>query len=131
MWKTNVLTAQTGLEQRRRLRNAPRRQIEAAFTLIGMDRRLYDSLMVGPAAHAWHYPLWWEKYHLTANAISPDVHLTMEDTSNSEVTSGSDLLLRGTLPFVCEVVTVESISGGHVCSPLRCCETGQKERWSI
>ena len=69
LWKTDVLSSQTGIEQRRRLRNAPRRQIEAAFTLIGQTRRLYDNIMnnVG-ASHTFNYPLWWEKYFLVAPA---------------------------------------------------------------
>jgi hypothetical protein len=115
LWKTDVLTSQTGYEQRRRLRNAPRRQIDAGFTLIGMDRRLYDSLMVGdPAAHNWHYPLWWEKYRLVAPAHTGGTGLAMDDLSYTEVTSGSVLMLRGTLPFVSEIVTVTGVAGGLV-----------------
>jgi hypothetical protein len=111
LWKTDVLSSQTGIEQRRRLRNAPRRQIEAAFTLIGQTRRLYDNIMnnVG-ASHTFNYPLWWEKYFLVAPATAGDTTILVTDMSFSEVTSDDIILIRGTSPFVYEIATIQTFA---------------------
>jgi hypothetical protein len=108
-WKTDVLSSQMLYEQRRRLRTSPRRTITANYTLIGSDRRLFDSYMIGPAMGRWTYPLWWENMPLTSQALIGDTLLNC-DTRNTEVVPGSVVILIGNSPFIYEARTVSEVT---------------------
>lgn len=123
MWKTDVLTSQIGYEQRRRLRNAPRRQIEAGFTLIGTDRRLYDAYMEGSGSGRWIVPMWWERLLLTNNGAIGDTTLYC-DTRYTEIVAGSTVMLRGATPFIYETLKVTSKTNSTITF-----ETGLTRDW--
>lgn len=113
-WKTDVLPSQTGIEQRRRLRNAPRRQIEAAFTLFGAERRLYDAYMRGPGAGYFHTPLWWEKTFLNLPASIGDTALYCVGADVGEMLSQDTIMLIGATPFITETATVASVNADGI-----------------
>lgn len=112
-WRTDVLTSQTGIEQRRRIRNSPRRVIEATYTVIGASRRLLDSFLSGPGAGYWHVPLWWEKCNLTAIANEGDSVLSI-DLAGVEVAAGDTIMILGATPFIYEMVKVRQVNPNGV-----------------
>lgn len=112
-WKTDVLSSQMAYEQRRRLRTSPRRVIAANFTLIGAERRLFDSYMIAAAVGSWNYPLWWENMPLSDYAMEGSTVLEC-DPSNTEVTEGSVVVLIGPTPFIFEAHTVAEVTSNTI-----------------
>lgn len=60
-WLTDVLISESGAEQRRKLRQYPRRSLEATFTRFTDTRNLIDSFMAGVGQHYSLVPLWWDE----------------------------------------------------------------------
>lgn len=60
-WMTDVLSSETGAEQRRKLRLTPRRSFEATFMRWGENRGLLDSTLVGIGQGLCLLPLWHDK----------------------------------------------------------------------
>ena len=112
-WLTDVLISQDGAEQRRRLRQAPRRVIEARFTLLRDDRRLYDSYMAGPQAGAWRVPLWWERNRLVLPADATSRSLTFH-FAGSEIAPGDTVMVVGDDPFTYDLALVSGVGDGGV-----------------
>jgi hypothetical protein len=65
-WKTDVLTAYDGTEQRIKLREYPRRTFEFAFAATGRQRRRLDSMLYGWGARQWALPIWPDGEQLSA-----------------------------------------------------------------
>ena len=107
-WKTDVLTSQTGSEQRRKVRQTPRRDIEAKYLVYRKTRRLFENYMNGPAAALWRFPIWWERYHMTAGLSAGDHFIAMPDTTFSEFIAG-DFVMIWADPFNYEIVRVLSV----------------------
>lgn len=60
-WLTDVLTSESGAEQRRKLRQYPRRNIEASFLAHGYDRSLLEAYLTGVGQGYGLVPLWWDQ----------------------------------------------------------------------
>ena len=112
-WLTDVLISQDGAEQRRRLRQAPRRVVEANFTLLRDQRRLYDSYMAGPQASVWRVPLWWERNRLALPADPASRSLTFP-FAGSEIAAGDTVMLVGPDPFAYDLALVSGVADGGV-----------------
>lgn len=56
-WSTNILTSETGIEQRSALYAAPRRYFNANFYIADKDRQLFNN-MTSWYARNWAVPLW-------------------------------------------------------------------------
>jgi uncharacterized membrane protein YgcG len=106
---TDVLPSMTGVEQRRKVRQWPRRDIEADYTLFRERRRFYDSLMKGPSNNFFRVPLWWDKFVLTAEAIAGDSTLTA-NIANGEWNLGAYIMILGDTPWTYEIVRVRALS---------------------
>jgi hypothetical protein len=63
-WLTDVLTSTSGAEQRRGLRQVPRRRLEASFLLEGNDRQKFDLLLAANANGYWTLPIWTDMQYL-------------------------------------------------------------------
>lgn len=59
-WLSDVMTSETGAEQRRALRTRPRRSFEAGFLRKGPNREWLDSFLVGVGQNLLLVPLWHE-----------------------------------------------------------------------
>jgi hypothetical protein len=104
-FKTDVLASVTGVEQRRKLRNSPRRDIEAKYVVYRNTRRLYENLMNGPGGALFHVPVPWEKWNITAAANPGDTTLIVAAVA-SEITSGSTIMLWAS-PLQFELLVVD------------------------
>ena len=111
IWLTDVLTSETGVEQRRRLRNSPRREIDVNFIIWRAGRRLFDSLLMGVGAGGFHFPLWWEKRNLTQEAFEGDTTIYL-NTSYGEFVPGCQIMILGSTPFIYELLHVNDLGNG-------------------
>lgn len=67
-WKTDILEAQDGTEQRRAMRSLPRRSFEYGLTLTGQDALNFESLAYGSPQFSYATPVWTDSANLTAAA---------------------------------------------------------------
>lgn len=65
-WLTDVLQSESGAEQRRKLRQFPRRSVEATFSTFGDSRNLIDSFLTGVGQRFCLVPLWWDETPISA-----------------------------------------------------------------
>jgi hypothetical protein len=65
-WKTDVMEAWDGTEQRVRLREYPRQSCEFTVTAAGMERRKLSSALWDWQAKDWHMPIWHDETRLTS-----------------------------------------------------------------
>ena len=106
-WLTNVISSQTGVEQRRALRVGARRHFEVSGLLEGRDRRLFDMAVFDWGSRLWSLPM----YH-DVQWIGPlqaeDLEIPCE-TENRELVVDGLVLLQGENAKHHEVVTVREI----------------------
>ena len=107
-WATDILQSESGMEQRRAIRLAPRREFEASLLVDGRERQLLDLSLFGWGSRVWALPIW------------PDIQLTQADvpagataipcsTTGRDFRAGGLALLRGESAFRVEVVEVLSV----------------------
>lgn len=75
-WKTDVLRAFSGKEQRRKLRNIPRRSFEFDIQVSGEDAQYWQNLMWGWQARTFAIPIWTDKTTLVSGALAGAMTLT-------------------------------------------------------
>lgn len=80
-WLTDVLTHRDGTEQRRRLRQLPRRGFVYRATLNHGDARRFDTLTAGWQHRQYLLPVWSDVARLTAAAAVDDLALAVDDTT--------------------------------------------------
>lgn len=74
-WNTDVLSSETGAEQRRKLRHVPRRSFEGSFNAFGNNRNLIDSYIAGVGANNGLIPVWHDETRITSKAVAGSVDL--------------------------------------------------------
>jgi hypothetical protein len=99
-WLTDVMTSQTGAEQRRARRLSPRRTLEFTALLTTDERRRFEQLVYLYAARVWALPIFCDRQPLrvalpaggteipltTAGYdIAPDSHLMLQRATQSEL----------------------------------------------
>lgn len=113
---TDVLTASLGAEQRRSLRQTPRRTFEADFLLTGPERTFWDLFINRLGGGQVVVPLYWETVTLTS-ALTATVSDRIDfDTSYREwpYHEGKLALLVGKSALDYEVVEIASVDANGV-----------------
>ncbi len=111
-WKTDVLLAYGGSEQRVALRQTPRRSIEFGF-LSGdaTKRRVLEAQIWANGAQLWQLPIWTDATPSTA-AISSGATTIFVDTNYRDFFAGGQaLLLTDTSSLV---VDIDSLTGSQL-----------------
>jgi len=66
-WQTELLSSEQGHEQRRALRETPRRRVSADFLLAGDERRRFEVVLSEWGARTWALPTWTEALYLSVD----------------------------------------------------------------
>lgn len=107
-WLTDILQSESGAEQRRALRLAPRRGLKANFYLEGRDRQLADLALYGWSARVWALPIWPDVQLLAAGVAAGALRLSCR-TADLDFAPGALALLRGESPFLYEAAQVAAV----------------------
>ncbi len=117
-WKTTVETTYSGLEQRVKVRDVPRRIFDFQVRLREEHVNNFDNVMFGWTGRMFALPLWHEKNTLTADATVGSLALTF-NTANCTYAPGSVAVIYKNSELY-EIVEVETVSptGVTVVGPL-------------
>lgn len=92
-WRTDIIEAYDGTEQRIRVRTTPRQVIRfSAMTKAIRDSRM-RMLLFDWEARIWGVPIWWEMRTLPTPAIQGSNSITV-DTSNMDIRIGGLIMLH-------------------------------------
>lgn len=108
-FKTDVMTAWSGAEQRRALRIAPRRQFQFSAPMGQQERRVIEAALFAWSSMVWALPIFSDGQRI-ASALTPGVFTVPCDTINRDfVAGGLAILIRDAANY--EVLQVASVSG--------------------
>ena len=113
-WLTDVLPSFNGGEQRRQLREAPRRTFEFAVQLTGRDRRVAEGALHEWAGRAWALPVWMDAQPLAAVLASGVTVIPCDTTFRDFVAGGSVVIMIG--PREYEILQVDAVAPGSITS---------------
>jgi hypothetical protein len=113
-WNTDVMSSESGAEQRRRLRHFPRRSIEAAFLAHGDRRGYIDAYINGVGSSNGLVPLWWDRSTVTSKSVAGSIDL-FADISLRDFNPNDVVIIRHSDQlFDYELNIVASIAGEHI-----------------
>lgn len=104
-WATDILQSESGMEQRRAIRLAPRREFEAPMLVEGRERQLLDLALFGWGSRVWALPVWPDVQLLSVGVASGATNIACA-TTGRDFRAGGLALLRGESAFAVEVVEV-------------------------
>lgn len=110
-WKTNVLLAYDGTEQRVALRQTPRRSIEFNFLIIDAKaRRTFESQLYNNGSQSWDLPIWTDATPSTAAISNGDtvIYVPLGTIYRDFHEGGQAVLLSGTQSQIVTISTVGS-----------------------
>lgn len=110
-WATDILQSESMVEQRRALRLAPRRELEAPMYVEGRERQLLDLMLFGWGARIWALPIWHEIQLLSAPVPAGALSITCS-TQHLDFRSGGLAMLRGESAFTSETVEIDTVTAG-------------------
>ena len=110
---TDVIRGGNGNEQRRRLRQTPRRSIEADFLLSGPERAYFDLFQNRFGGGEFMVPLFWDMHTLRSPVLPGDTTRIAFDTTRREFQPGLAILM-GRDARVFEVVEIEAVDNAGV-----------------
>lgn len=113
---TDVLTASEGAEQRRSIRQTPRRSFEADFLLTGRERTFWDLFIHSLGGGEVVAPIYWETV-----TVSSDLTATVSDRIDFDTThrewayhAGYLAMLIGKSALDYEIVEIAAVDAGGV-----------------
>lgn len=112
-WLTDVIRAKEGAEQRRCLRDLPRRTLEADFLLRGPERTFYDLFINRLGGRTIMIPLYWDVQGLTARTVATTTTRLNFDNTYREFAPGLAIIM-GKTALDYEVVSISSMDAGGV-----------------
>lgn len=105
---TDILQSESAAEQRRALRQAPRREFEAPMYVEGRERQMLDLALHGWSSRTWAMPLWHEIQLLLVGVPAEAMFIPCA-TVHLDFRVGGLAMLRGEWAFASETVEIESI----------------------
>ncbi|HRL94696.1 MAG TPA: hypothetical protein PK873_14180 [Pseudomonas sp.] len=112
-WATDILQSESGVEQRRAIRLAPRREFEASMYVEGRERQLLDLALFGWGSRVWALPIWHEVQLLGVGVSAGALSITCS-TQYLDFRAGGLAMLRGESAFASETVEVDSVTPGSL-----------------
>src|SRR6185312_11963812 len=107
-WKTDVMIAWSGAEQRRALRIAPRRVFDFDAQMGQQERRIIESALFAWSAMVWALPIFSDGQRL-ASALAPGALTVPCDTVNRDfVAGGLAILIQDAATY--EVLQISSVT---------------------
>jgi len=107
-WLTDILQSQTGYEQRRSLRVAPRITFDADILVYDQERQYFDLAMIGWSAKTFAMPVWPQQQWLN-QAHNIGALVIYCDTTNRNFRANRLAMLRGQTAFESETVEVATV----------------------
>lgn len=112
-WKTNVLRAYAGQQQRVKLRGKPRRRVAYSYVLEdGFKGARFQSMTWGWQQRIFAVPIWMDQDQLAADLAQGSLSLGISTSLKDYATDGLVLLWRSHLEW--EVVEVQSFTASLV-----------------
>lgn len=93
-WKTEILASKSLVEQRRALRQAPRRSFAARIYVEGRERQFLDLALFEWSARVWGLPIWPEVQILPVGVAAAAYRINCQ-TSNLDFHAGGLAILQG------------------------------------
>lgn len=112
IWLTDIISARDASEQRIRLRDDPRRQLQHNSLVHATDRQLLDSLLWGWQARTWAVPIW-PDITKAAAPIAAGTTVASFDTTSRDVEAGV-LIMAYDGPQHNELKKVDTVSATGV-----------------
>lgn len=127
-WATDILTSNTGAEQRRALRLSPRRFYSSRFVMFEADRPYFDMMMAGNGSGIFAIPIWPEMQKLVAAVYKDETKISCE-TAYREFVPGGMAVLR--TPDVSNIFTLETVIVKHVFDDHIITERPLQQSWPV
>lgn len=115
---TDVMSSETAVEQRRAIREFPRRSIEASFMRSDVLRARMDQFFVGVGRSEFMLPLWHEQFRTTLPIIAGETYHQFPVVGDTldfrEFLAGDLVLITSGDPLtqeVCKIASVDAITG--------------------
>ncbi|MEC7118662.1 MAG: hypothetical protein VXW65_02010 [Pseudomonadota bacterium] len=106
-FKTDVMLAYNGAEQRIALRQTPRRWLEFAYLIDGAHaRRAFEAKLWSHGAQAWQLPIWTDATAATAAISNGATVIALDAQYRDFVAGGHAALIDGERHLVVEIVSV-------------------------
>jgi len=112
-FRTNVLLAYRGQEQRRALRIGPRHEVEFAVEVAGDDRRQLEAALYAWGRRRWAVPMWFDGLELDA-VLPAGAAAIPADPRNRYFESGGLALLIADSSRVFEVVSISGLTDSEI-----------------
>ncbi|MCU4601855.1 hypothetical protein [Acinetobacter ursingii] len=107
-WLTDILQSQSGYEQRRSMRVAPRITFDADILVYDRERQYFDLAMIGWGAKTFAMPVWPQQQWLK-QTHSIGTLIIYCDTTNRNFRANRLAILRGETAFQNETLEIESV----------------------
>lgn len=111
-FKTDVLRAWSGAEQRRALRIAPRRFFDFDVMMQSRDRRFLEAQMFAWSTRVWALPIWPDGQRLSVGVAAGDSSVTCDTVNRDFVAGGMAIFASSAAIF--EVVQVLGVTGTSI-----------------
>lgn len=112
-WATDILQSESGVEQRRAIRLAPRREFEASMYVEGRERQLLDLALFGWGSRVWALPIWHEVQLLGVGAAAGALSIPCS-TQYLDFRTGGLAMLRGESAFTSETVEIVTVTANSL-----------------
>lgn len=112
-WLTSLQTTPLGVEQRRKLRQSPRRSFQVQTIALPAERQYMELLLADWGAKPWAIPIWPDAQSLEREVGVGASELPCE-TAGFDFREGGLLMLRGATALDFEVLQVDEVLAGKV-----------------